>query len=119
MQKLLYYAQAWYLVNFKLPLFGEAIKAWNLGPVIKEIYDAFKKYGASPIKYEVTSREPEVFTNEQINYLDEFYDVFIKLSAHELVNMSHNELPWREALKTAHKTISLDSMERYYNSLVK
>lgn len=117
-QKLLFYAQAWHLVNFNVPLFKEEIEAWNLGPVIREVYDAFRVYGATPIKYEETGRETEVFTDEQKNYLDEFYDIFSKFSAHELVNMSHSEPPWKEGVKAWHKVISPESMKKYYSSLI-
>jgi uncharacterized phage-associated protein len=117
-QKLLYYAQAWYLVNFKSSLFGENIIAWNLGPVVQEIYDEFKKFGASPIIYKETNTEANFFTVEQKEFLDEFYDIFIKFSAHELVNMSHNELPWKDAIKSSNKIISTDSIKKYYTELL-
>jgi len=118
MQKLLYYAQAWYLVNFNAPLFKETIKAWALGPVIREVYNEFKIFGASPIEYKHTGKEVKIFTEEQRNYLNEFYDVFFKFNAHELVNMTHNEKPWMDAYKN--KTdISRQSMKSYYSSVLK
>ena len=119
MQKLLYYAQAWYLVNFDAPLFKEDIDAWNLGPVVRDAYNTFKMYRASPIKYEAAEHEFIVFTEEQKDYLDEFYDAFCKFSAHELVNMSHNEPPWENASQNkSDNIISHESMKKYYSSLV-
>lgn len=116
-QKLLYYAQAWHLVNFDAPLFKETIRAWALGPVVKEVYDKFKKFGASPIKYNSTEKEAAIFSKEQINYLNEFYDVFFEFSAHELVNMTHNETPWKEAFK--HKrNISREAMKKFYTQML-
>jgi uncharacterized phage-associated protein len=38
LQKLLYYSQAVHLVlNGKLPLFNEAIEAWDYGPVVPRV----------------------------------------------------------------------------------
>lgn len=35
LQKLLYYAQAWYLVYNKKPLFNDDIEAWIHGPAVQ------------------------------------------------------------------------------------
>lgn len=119
LQKLLYYAQAWYLVNYDKPLFKEAIQPWELGPVIREVYSKFKKFKSSPIVYKSTGREAGVFTDKQLNYLNEFYDVFSKFTAHELVNMTHNELPWKEAFEKNMEEIPLEIMKEHYAKFLK
>jgi len=118
LQKLLYYAQAWYLVNYNAPLFKEAIRPWHLGPVIKEVYDEFKNFGSMSISYTPTGKESNLFSERQIHYLDEFYDVFFKFTAHELVNMSHNEPPWKDAFEKKRAEISLDAMKQYYTQVL-
>lgn len=122
LQKLLYYAQAWHLINFKKPLFREKLLAWELGPVVREVYQEFKKYGGRPININGRSDTKNVFGNIQkdtIDYLEEFYDIYIGLSAHELVNMTHNEEPWKRAYKNNSKIISLNDMEEYYQEKYK
>ena len=119
LQKLLYYAQAWYLVNHDMPLFKEPIEAWALGPVVKEVYSQFKKFKASPINYQSTNQEAQVFTRKQIRYLDEFYDVFSKFTAHELVNMTHNDSPWKETFEKNENEIPLEAMKKYYTKALK
>jgi uncharacterized phage-associated protein len=120
MQKLLYYAQAWHLVHFKKPLFPETIEAWDFGPVVPSAYHNYKDFGCSPIAYKATGKEENSFTKNQIEYLTVFYDKFIKFSPHELVNMSHNEIPWKSAFKklSITKIISHDVMKRYYENLL-
>lgn len=118
MQKLLYYAQAWHLVNFDEALFKEAIRPWKLGPVIREVYNEYKKFESSAIIYKSTGLERKLFSDEQSNYLDEFYDIFIKFTAHELVNMSHNEPPWKYAFERGRSEISHGSMKDYYTILL-
>jgi uncharacterized phage-associated protein len=118
LQKLIYYAQAWHLVHFDKPLFNDVIEAWEFGPVIPDTYHQFKKFGYSAIKYKKTGDEKKVFTKNQLSYLIDVYDTFIKYSAHELVNMTHNEKPWRKAYNSADKTISLKLMKEYYSKLL-
>lgn len=43
-QKLVYYAQGFYLALFNKPLFNEKIEAWQHGPVCRILYNKYKKY---------------------------------------------------------------------------
>jgi|CXWL01.1.fsa_nt_gi uncharacterized phage-associated protein len=115
MQKLLYYADAWHLVNFKKQLFAENILAWPLGPVVREVYDAFKRFGSAPIAYKNTNREAEKFTKSQVIFLKEFYGIYIRLTAHELVDMTHNDEPWKQAFAGQEATISRALMQSFYD----
>ena len=114
MQKLLYYAQAWFLVNFNKPLFDDPIEAWELGPVIREVYEHYKKFTHTPIIYnDRKGQELKNFSEEELEFLNDFYDKFIGTPAHILVNMTHNEEPWINAFATK-DTISLNDMKDYY-----
>jgi uncharacterized phage-associated protein len=104
-------------VNYDVPLFKEPIRAWALGPVVKEVYDEFKAFGSSYIRYAETKTEAKPFTKDQKQYLNEFYDEFFKFTAHELVNMTHNEKPWRDAYKNRGE-ISRQSMKQYYSEML-
>ncbi|MBN8521646.1 MAG: DUF4065 domain-containing protein [Alphaproteobacteria bacterium] len=50
LQKLVYYAHAWYLAHNDNPLFDDDVEAWPWGPVIRSIYDHFQGFGRDPIK---------------------------------------------------------------------
>ena len=50
LQKLVYYAQGFYLALYGKPLFPERIEAWDQGPVIPELYRRFEKFGAKAIE---------------------------------------------------------------------
>jgi uncharacterized phage-associated protein len=115
MQKLLYYADAWHMVNFHKQLFAEKILAWPLGPVVREVYDAFKRFGSAPIVYKNTDHEAEKFTKAQVKFLKEFYGIYIRLSAHELVDMTHSDQPWKQAIADNKTTISRDLMQSFYD----
>ena len=49
LQKLVYYAQAWYLALYDKPLFDEEFQSWISGPVQPELHDRFKSYKWNPI----------------------------------------------------------------------
>ena len=64
LQKLLYFAQGWHLARFGRPLFDASIEAWPYGPVVPEVYRAYKEYGREGI----ASAEPPAagaFTPEE------------------------------------------------------
>jgi len=118
LQKLLYYAQAWYLVNSRRRLYEDKIEAWEFGPVIRSLYSKWKRHGNSPIPYKLIGNEESPFGASQISFLKEFYSIFSNISATNLVNMSHNETPWKDAYSMGQNTeISTSSMMKYYTEL--
>ncbi len=49
LQKLLYYAHGWHLALTGRPLLDRTVEAWQYGPVLPDVYRAFRSYGAQPI----------------------------------------------------------------------
>ncbi|MDR0942324.1 MAG: DUF4065 domain-containing protein [Holosporales bacterium] len=99
MQKLLYYAQALYLVDYnKKPLFEDEIQAWKWGPVVPSAYEAYSEYGNKVIFLDKEKLEDKKQLDiESKEYLESFIPEFMEYLAHCLVNMSHIDSPWREA----------------------
>ena len=123
LQKLVYYAQAWYLANHKGPLFNEGIEGWVHGPVIPDLYRNYKKYSYHPI---ITKGLQKPSLNKEITkYLDEVLKVYFAYDALSLEIMTHNEEPWissRKGLsphKNGNKPITNYSMKRYYGAKIK
>lgn len=117
LQKLLYYAQAWYLVNFGTTLFEDKIEAWQFGPVVPNVYNEFKNFGRNPIELPEDECTNIISDENCINYLDEFCEHFMKYSATDLVSMTHNEEPWKMAYLSDNKEIKPDVMKEYYSKL--
>jgi len=121
LQKLVYYAQAWFLALNDKELFGEDFQAWVHGPVVCSVYDRFKKNGWQPILDEVD--EPKLPQNVSA-HLDEILRVFNKHTALDLEMMTHSELPWMEArgntpaTERSQATISKQSMKEYCLALL-
>lgn len=95
LQKMLYYAQGWYLGEFSVPLFEDEIQAWVHGPIVVSQLNRFQSNRNEPISYEVTN--PPEFSPTIKNHLDEIFDIHIPLSGWEMEKATHAEAPWRTA----------------------
>lgn len=94
-QKLVYYADAWYLANFDKPLIKEDFQAWAHGPAIHSLYREFKDFGWNAIPEQpcVRSKIPSDIND----YLEAVYEEYGQFSAKRLEEMTHEELPWQQA----------------------
>ena len=114
LQKLLYYAQGFYLVLYDRPLFPEAIKAWEHGPVVPQIYHEYKERGAGAIPVETVDLEN--YSSEVQELLGEVYSVYGQFSASKLRDMTHQEPPWKNTPQNG--VISHKLMKEFFQTLV-
>lgn len=120
LQKLCYYAQAWWLALRGEPLIDEDFQAWVHGPVLPSQYARFREYRWQPINEAVT--RPDLAEDIR-DHLDEVIEVFGVESAVALERMTHEEAPWLEARgdtpahMACNHVISKESMQRFYASL--
>ncbi|TFH54248.1 MAG: DUF4065 domain-containing protein [Methanothrix sp.] len=117
MQKLLYYAQAWYLVNYSVPLFADPIKAWKFGPIVESAYHHFKRFRYSPIQFANREKIEEKISGKERKYLDDYYPIYIRHSASDLTQMSHDEAPWKSTVQG--ETIPVDVIMKFYKEQYK
>jgi uncharacterized phage-associated protein len=94
-QKLLYYAQGLALAYWSARLFPEKIIAWQLGPVVIEVYKDYEKFGGSPLSLS-PNFSPDNYDKETKKLLKKVFDEYGKYSAGKLVDMTHNETPWKK-----------------------
>ena len=122
LQKLVYYAQAWFLAIHNKALFEEDFQAWVHGPVIPELYQEYKSFGWQPIKDETA--DPAQLADEILAFLDEVAEEYFGCTAYELEQMTHIEDPWQRARGNlppdapSHKVIQKDWMQEYYGARV-
>ena len=112
LQKILYFAQVYYLVKFDKPIFGEEIKAWKLGPVIPEAYCEFKENGCDSI---VRKEDCSNIKEEDKEILKKVWNKFGIYTASKLVDIVHSHKPWKEAGKN--EEITHDRIKEYYKPL--
>ena len=94
LQKLLYYMQGFHLAFFNAPFFNESIEAWTYGPVVPVVFNEFKKFKKRAINPE-NYRDELVLANEEQQMFDMVYSEYNRYSAVALMNMTHNEGPWK------------------------
>jgi len=128
-QKLLYYMEAWHLVNFNgEPLFQEDFEAWIHGPVIPEVRKKYKGKNMNNIKtINNENSENQISTyitqhdlQDKESFIYAVLEEYAGYSAFELECMTHNETPWIQARGTCSTfqkcttIISKENMYQYY-----
>lgn len=114
LQKLVYYAQGFYLALYDTLLFPEPIEAWIHGPVVPVLFEYYKKYKAGAIDYP-NDVDFSIYDDETKSFLDEVYLEFGQFAAWKLRNMTQEEYPWKLAAQT-HAEISHKSMKEYFKT---
>lgn len=115
LQKLLYYSQGFSLAMRGRPLFSEAIKAWEHGPVIPDVWHQYRDYGRGQIPAPVDFDASVLHARER-ELVDEVYEVYGQFSAWKLRNMTHSEPPWKDTPRDG--VISHDRLRRYFETQV-
>lgn len=128
LQKLVYYAYAWFIAlnnqcadEIECVLFNEEPEAWVHGPVFPSLYSKYKKY----YWQEIEKKEENVhISNEDVlHFLDTIWNTFGIFSADELEYMTHKEEPWINArmgispVDPSCNKISKKDIFIYYNKL--
>lgn len=104
MNKVLFFAHAWFLGTANRPLVIQTFEAWQHGPVVQDIYHAFKKFGDNAITERARRLDrltaQYVVCEVQIGGSDiapltDVVDFYIQIPALELRDMSHEAGgPW-------------------------
>ena len=118
LQKLVYYAQGFYLAKYGKHLFPERICAWEYGPVVPTLYHALKECGSNPVSLsDLDSFPRERLDSDTKRLLSEINSVYGQFSALRLMQLTHREPPWRETPRGS--IISHDSMRRFFRTRLK
>lgn len=127
LQKMVYFAQGYYLAKYGVPLIQEEFEAWRYGPVIPSIYRTYKLYGSEPIfdaglvdnlsTLEQQLLKLETKAIEAINYT---WEVTKNLSANNLSAWTHTEgSPWHNAyLPDLSSRINNNNIRDYFSEIL-
>jgi len=94
LQKLLYYSQGFMLAMLERPLFEDKVVAWQHGPVVPTVWEAFKHHGSNPIP-KPSGFDRSVIPDDAREVINEVYVAYGQFSAWALRDMTHEETPWR------------------------
>jgi len=134
-QKLVYFAHGWHLALKEEPLIGELIEPWQYGPVVRTLYDAFRRFGSDPITEKAMSwriangkficETPGIQSDdaEEDTYARELVrDVWQKygtLAPFKLVEITHlPNSPWQQAFEQRKPYIPNENIQSYFKSLM-
>ncbi len=115
LQKMLYFAQCWFLARHGEPLFNSRIEAWDHGPVVPAVYTAYKSHGSNP--FHATPVDYNQFTSDEFSTILDVFAYYGKYSASGLRELSHKSgSPWDTVYVPGvkHIEITVGSMKEYF-----
>lgn len=90
-QKLVYYADAWFLANYDRALINDDFEAWAHGPVVRSLYEKYRECGFSALEPE----KPKTIPDAVVPILDAVHQEYGQFSAKRLEGLTHHEDPWK------------------------
>ncbi|WP_288682537.1 type II toxin-antitoxin system antitoxin SocA domain-containing protein [uncultured Eubacterium sp.] len=128
LQKILYYIQAIYMLNYGEPLFEEVCYAYIQGPIYENVYKAFKDFKYNPMeddRFIIFKDRFQNISEDEKKIIDMVIDSFGIYSEKTLEKITHNEEPWSEVYEEGivyeytKKKISNDAIKSYFNRISK
>lgn len=105
-QKLLYFIQAYTLVKFGYPAFEAEIEAWPYGPVVPEVYFAYKN------NYFLNSSELEVELDPNIEEaISIVVNAFRNWGDFKLVDLTHSYTTWSDKVSSLYNDKKITKKE--------
>lgn len=132
LEKILYFAQLYYVKEKNSILFWEDIEAWPVGPIVPEVYHQFRQYCGfliDPIKeyWDLSEGLWEAKKKKYISCIDQkdknninkVINMCEKYSTTELVSISQRQTPWIKAYRrNATRIIPISYLQKFCNDLL-
>lgn len=128
--KVVFYAHGWYLALKGEPLFRQPVEAWEHGPVIKVVRDAFKSFGKRPIERFAERLDLETgefipvgsdLAEDDAVFVSHIFNLYAHLPAFQLSDMTHEpgspwDVVWNSATATGRLGLRItnDEIRRYF-----
>ena len=115
--KVIYYAHGWHLNQRQQPLISQSFEAWEHGPVVRVVYDAFKGRESAPIIWR--AKRFNVIENRLLEihddiepvvkaFLENVIDAYAHISATDLSQATHSKgSPWDRVWNAPNGQISI------------
>lgn len=128
LQKILYFIQAYFLIRKNEPCFANKIEAWDIGPVIPDVYDKYRQYPSGDIPTEdyFSTDEDNIWNSKRVKYQDviadndkqiinKVVDKFADNSAIGLTVLTQKQTPWINAYNQKYSNeITIDALRLYF-----
>lgn len=111
LQKVMYYIQGSFMKKFNYKAFDDEIECWPYGPVVKRIWSVFNVFGRNPIRR--CQSDLKLSENEQQEIL-RILKSKLRMNVWDLVDQTHEELPWSRANKMGMTCLRDCDMEEFF-----
>ena len=112
--KLVYIAHGWMLGLSSRPLISESAEAWRYGPVVRSVYQRYKKYRGNPINEPCTDRKARL-DNYQRDLLRQVFEIYGKYTGIHLSRLTHQPgTPWSITWEAGLLVIPNELIKDYY-----
>ena len=114
LQKLLYFVQARFFIEYEQPCFDDRIEAWSFGPVVVNVYHAYKIYGSLDIT-KLKGCLPNNISSEHQIIINEELESYSCTPVYEMVNITHHQTPWVQAKRNLfNNEITHESLRQFF-----
>lgn len=116
LQKILYFSHAMCLVELGRPLIDGEFEAWNYGPVCREVYSEFRRFGSRPISEAIEVKNPvtgariefEGIPNSFSTIIDRCVGFYSGMTPGQLVELSHARgAPWDFVVEKSKREVNI------------
>ena len=117
LQKLVYFAQARMLSIHRERLIHQDFEAWQLGPVVSDLYDALKQYKDAPVSQEIANAKSDPLGLRERDLIERVFAIYGGQSAEELSELTHGQgTPWRRARASGNRrpVIPIQDIQDYH-----
>jgi uncharacterized phage-associated protein len=117
LQKLVFYSQAWRVVQSGSTLFDEPVKAYEKGPVVGRLF--YRHKGRRYVTGEVVGvGSKDAISQPEAALIDCVLEKYGSMTAEELSELTHSETPWMQAweLRDWDDVIHPTAMKQYYST---
>ncbi|MDR1083411.1 MAG: DUF4065 domain-containing protein [Deltaproteobacteria bacterium] len=137
LQKLLYYAQGWFLATFDYPLFEDPVEAWRSGPCVNSVFKALNRQKLEEVTglihgylvengvYRISIPKILFRSPKEEEFMISFWKKFSKIEPIIMINSTLNDdTPWRQVYNhlisgdTTNKIIPLDLLKYYFKNIL-
>ena len=114
LQKILYFLQAQFVVSHNAALFKEDIVAWDFGPVVEVVYYNYNLFGSATIFLNPKRCRNEYIAESHRQIINSVLEYIRPYSTTQLVQICHNQRPWKSARARYSNVISLAELKDYF-----
>lgn len=114
LQKLVYYAQGFHLRDNGETLFDNDLLAWDHGPVVRLLFDDYRKYGYFTIPSEPFECQNNELSEDEMRTINSVWERFGHLDGKYLEELTHQEDPWLYTQRN--NRIDVDLIREYFTN---